>query len=827
MIQGGIVMKPLLGDIRYAVRDLRNARGFAAVAVATLALGIGAPTAMFTVINALLLRPLPFRAPDRLMALGEFDTRRGNVSTTGGAFSYPDLEDVRARNRSFTDVAAYHDNEYTATGFGEPRHVEVENVSAGLFRLLGVQPALGRGFRAGEDEPGHHVAILSDAFWRAHFNANSSVIGRAIDLGGRSFTVIGVMPHGFQFPVRREARDMWLTFSRQAEADVPGDTPATAQRGNHTIEVIGRLKRGATLAQANADLASVAHALASAYPDYDLYTGMGARSELEHLIGDTRASLYTLFGAVGLVLLIACANVANLLLSRASSRSREIAIRSALGATRGRVVRQLITESVVLSLAGGLLGIVVASGSLATVLRLYPANLPRAQEIDIDWRVVLFTLGLAIVTGILFGLVPALRVSSPSLANAMRQTSRSTTAGGGQNRLRSALVVMELCLGVMLLIGAGLLLRSLDRLSHVSLGFNPQHLLTASFDLSETRYNPDQQDRFMHQLMDRIRILPGVVSAAGALPLPLNDDGWIVSFNLLDRPVSQANEPVAGFYVVVPGFFENMQVPLMRGRTFGARDERNATPVMIITDAFAKKYFPREDPIGRRVKIGAGEGPARASYKTREIVGVVGDIRTGKLAETPAPAYYIPLPQLMWGAPVLTVRTAGDPKTVAPALRKVLASMDAEAPLYSVRPMEDYLALDLGRARFQTVLLGFFAGIALLLTAIGVYGVIAYTVTLRTREIGVRVALGASRSQVLQLVLRRGLVLTVAGIGAGVAGAAALGHLIESLLYQTPPRDPLTYVVVCVVLSAVALLASYLPALRAARVNPTVALRYE
>ncbi len=820
-------MKTVVDDIRYAVRGLRNSRGFAFVAIATLALGIGAPTAMFTVINAVLLRPLPFQAPDRLVAVGEFDTRHGTAGIPDNAFSYPDFADVRARNRCLTDAAAYHGNAYTATGFGQPRHVEVENVSAGLFRLLGVRPALGRGFREGEDEPGHHVAILSDAFWRTHFNADPGVIGRSINLDGRPFTIVGVMPHGFQFPIRAEGRDMWLTFSREAEVDVPGDIPMTAQRGNHGTEVIGRLKPGVTVAQANANLASLAHALAKQYSDTDLYTGIAARSELEALIGDTRGSLFTLFGAVVLVLLIACANVANLLLTRATNRSREIAIRCALGASRSRVIWQLITESVVLSFAGSVGGILVASGSLSMVLRFYPTNLPRAEQIDIDMRVVLFTVGLAIVSGILFGLVPALRVSTPRLTNAMREGSRSTTAGAGQNRLRSALVVVEISMGVMLLIGAGLLMRSLDRLSHVPLGFDPEHVLTASFDLSETRYNPDQQDQFIQRLIDRIRVLPGVVSAAGAMPLPLNRDGWSVSFNPLDRPVSVANQPSAGFYIVVPGFFENMRIPLLRGRTFGVQDARNTAPVMIITDAFAKKFFPHEDPIGKRVEIGAGEGPSRASYKKRQIIGVVGDIRTGNLELTPAPAYYIPLPQLMFGAPVLTIRTAGEPRTVAAAVRKVLASMDPDAALYNVRPMDDYLALDLGRARFQTVLLGFFAGIALLLTGIGLYGVIAYTVTLRTREIGVRVALGASRSQVLQMVLGRGLVLTAVGISTGVVAAAGLARVIQSLLYQTPPRDPITYLVVCVVLSAVALLASYIPALRAARVNPTVALRYE
>jgi putative ABC transport system permease protein len=379
----------------------------------------------------------------------------------------------------------------------------------------------------------------------------------------------------------------------------------------------------------------------------------------------------------------------------------------------------------------------------------------------------------------------------------------------------------------MLLIGAGLFIRSLDRLSHAPLGFTSGHLLTASFDLSETAYNPDQQDRFVHDLLSRLRSLPGVTGASGSLPLPLNSDGWAISFNLVDHPVPEANEPTAGFYVVAPGFFETMQIPLVRGRTFGERDQRNAAPVMIVTASFARKFFPNEDPIGKRVEIGAGEGPARARYKTREIVGVVGDIRTSNLAKAPAPAYYVPLPQLMWGPPTLVIRTAGDSGAVASKVREVLSAMDPTAPLYDVRPMDDYLALDLGRARFQTVLLGFFAGVALLLTAVGLYGVIAFVVAQRTHEIGIRVALGASRSDVLRMVLTRGMMLTLAGIAIGILSAAALSRVIQSLLYDTRPLDPLTYFAVCVTLLSVALLASYIPARRATRVDAMVALRYD
>jgi predicted permease len=819
-------MQTLLQDLRYGLRILWKSPGFTAVAVLTLALGIGANTAIFSIVNGILLRPLPFTNPGQLISIGGFDTRRAPAIPNEN-ISYPNFADVRARNHSFSDVAAYLDNEYTLTYAGPSLHVNAEIVSASLFRLLGGQPAMGRGFVASEDEPGHLVAVLSDAFWRRQFNADPGVVGRPVNLNGRAYTIIGIMPAGFQFPVRAQARDIWLTFSRMATPDDPKDTPMTAQRGNDSLNVIARLRPGVTLEQANADLSSISHALAAEYPKSNSHAGMGARSQLEDLVGDTRTPLLVLFGAVGLVLLIACANVANLLLARSSGRAREIAIRAALGASRGRVIRQLLAESLALSLAGAALGIAAASSSLTAILGLYPSNLPRAQEISIDYRVLLFTAGLAIATGIVFGLAPAFQVSKPNLSEAMREGGRSSTAGRGHNRLRSGLVVAETALGVTLLIGAGLLIRSFNRLSHADLGFNPAHVLTASFDLSETRYNPDQQDRFVQELFSRIRVLPGVTSAAGAIPLPLNDDRFVVSFNLLDHPVPEANEPSSGFYVVAPGFFETMQIPLVRGRTFDGRDQRNSAPVMIVTQEFAKKYFPNEDPIGRHVKIGAGDGVARASYKIREIVGVVGDIRNSDLVKPPAAAYYVPLPQLMWGPPTLTIRTEADPNAITGEIRKILASMDPDAPLYDVRTMEDYLALDLGRARFQAVLLGLFAAIALLLTAVGLYGVMSYTVVQRTQEIGVRMALGANKNDVLSMILTRSFCMTGLGLLFGILGAFILTRLLSSLLYEVKPADPLTFFVVALVLGAVSLVASYVPAWRAARVDPMVALRYE
>jgi predicted permease len=820
-------MTGIIHDLRYAVRQLRKNPGFTAIAVLTIALGIGATTTMFSVVNSVLLRPLPFREPDRLMELGEYDTRNGDPGNLIGSDSYADVADVRARNHSFEDVAAYDFNQGTLTGLREPLHVNVAHVNAGLFRLLGVQPFLGRDFRSDEDQPGHYVATISNKLWRTYLNSDRNVIGRSLTLNGRSFTIVGVMPAGFQFPITSDTRDVWLTFSREAEKDAPDDTPAITQRGNHTYLAVARLKSGVTHQAAAADVTSIARALAHEYPGSNAYSGIAIVPELEFLVGETRTPLLILLAAVGLVLLIACGNVANLILVRSSGRSREIGVRAALGARRSRIIQQLITESALLSVTGSVLGLVLASGMLQALLRFYPENLPRAEQINIDLRVLFFSVGLAIVTGVLFGLAPALKTSSPNLAETMRESSRTATVGAGTHRVRSALVIGEIALGVMLLVGAGLLLRSLNRLAHVDLGFDPNHLLTASFDLSETRYNPDQQDRFVLDLLSRLKNLPGVTAASGAMPLPLSNNSWHISFNWPDHPVPEENEPAASVYLASTGLFEAMKIPLLRGRTFEDRDLRNSAPIMIITDAFARKFFHDQDPIGRKLTIGAGEGPARERYKTREIIGVVGDIRTEKLDKTPEAAYYIPISQLMWGTPTLVIRTAADPATVAGGIHKILNAMDPDVPLYEIRSMDQYLAVDLGRARFQAILLGLFAAMALILTAVGLYGVMSQAVAQRTHEIGVRMAMGATRESVLAMVLGRGTTLTVIGTVIGIGGALALARLIESLLYQIPPRDPVTYVAVSVILAGVALVASYVPAQRAAKVDPMVALRYE
>jgi putative ABC transport system permease protein len=821
-------VESVLKDLRYAVRNLLHARGFSVIAILTLALGIGATTAMFTVVNSVLLRPLPYPNPERLVAIDAYNTHHARPEIVVSNISLPDYRDIAARNHSFEAFAAYSFSPFTVTGVGPALQVNSMLVTPNIFHVLGVAPGLGRSFVDAEQAAGHHVAIISDRFWREHFNADRSVLGRVFSVEGHPYTVIGVMPRGFQFAPRLKPRDLWITYSRWAEMGGDQDKPPTEQRGSHSSFGIARLKPGVTIAQANDDLARIQRELAQEYPDSNTYTGFGATPELKYIVGSNRTPLLVLMGAVTLVLLIACANIANLLLARATTRGREISIRAALGASRMRVVRQLVTESSVMAIAGAAFGILLATWAVAGLLKLYPQNLPHAADIRVDGRVLLFTSAVAIMTGILSGLVPALRVSAPNLAEAMRDGGRTSTAGVAHSRVTSILVVAQTALGVMLLVGAGLLIRSLERLSHVDLGFNPDHLLTANFDLNETRYNNDQMARFIDDFVTRVRALPDVVAASASMPLPLGgSDGWDVGFNLLDHPLPKAQMRSAVVYLVTNGFLETMQIPLLRGRRFDQRDQRNSAPVIMVSQAFATKYFAGDDPIGRKMELGGGEGEARKQYDTREIVGVVGDIRTSNLSAAPEPAYYVPLPQMMWGTPTLVVRTAGQPEALAPELEKVIASLDPEAPLHDVRTMDDCLSLDLGRATFQTVLLGIFAAIALLLTSIGVYGVIAYSVAQRTHEFGIRMALGATRASVISMVLNRGVQLTAVGIAIGIAGALALARVMQALLYEIPPRDPVTYIVVSIVLAAVALLASFLPATRAARVDPVIALRYE
>ena len=816
-------LESFLSDFRFAFRTLRKNPGFSAVAVITLAIGIGANTAMFSVVNAVLLRPLPFHDPQKLVNISALDP--AGKPYNGPSFSYPDFLDLRQRNRTLEGIAVYESNNLILTGGREPVRVEAETVSASLFGLLGVQPQLGRGFLQKEDAAGPFVVVLSDRFWRAQFNANPDVVGQTIRLNGNSCAIVGVMPPGLQYPIRAEGVDLWVSFAAQNMAW--RSLPPAVLRDDHVLFAVARVKHGVNLDQANADLASISHALAAEYPATNTHTAFEASPELNHVVGDTRTPLLILFAAAAIVLLITSANVANLLLARATIRAREMAVRIAIGASRSRIVRQLLAESLVLSLLGAALGIAAAFGALAGILHLYPSNLPRVEHVRIDLIALLFTAGVAAVTAAMFGLAPAFHVARRNPIEAMRARSVSTTAAPAQNRLRSGLIVAEAALGVALVAGAGLLLRSFQRLSHVNVGFNPSHILTGQFNLSEQRYSLAQRERFVGELLNRVRAIPGVTQASATVPLPLFNDSYFANFDIIERPLPKERQPLSAFYVVTAGFFETLRIPLVSGRIFDERDRRGSPAVMIISDSFAKKFFPGEDPIGKRIAVEIGEAGQGEKERTREIVGIVGDIRHSDLRNAPPPAYYIPLPQLVRSPQTLAIRTSGDPASVFPAIRSTLAAMDPDAAFYDVLAMDDMLALDLGLARFQAALLTLIAAIALLLTGVGLYGVVSYIVGQRTHEIGVRRALGATPAHVLRIVMARGLSLTAAGVSVGILVALAIAQLLASLLYGISPRDPASYLLAGIVLIVVALAACYFPARRAMRLDPIIALRHE
>ncbi len=813
-------MDTLLKDVRYALRTLRQSPGFTLVAILTLALGIGANTAMFSVVTAVLLRPLPFPEPDRIVAIS-------TVSENGRptAESFPDFADFRERNRSFEHIAAYDTNSLTLTGAGEPMHVEANVVTSGFFESLGMQPKMGRTFRLDEEHAGNHVAILSDRMWHAQFHADPNILGKNINLGGRPYTVIGVMPEGFEFPITSTPRELWISSAIDMEVDIPGDTPMAANRGAHFLRVVGRRKPGVSVELAQQDMRGIAASLAKQYPDTNSRRpGALVRPQLEALIGKTRPALMVLLAAVGFVLLIACVNIANLLLARGAGRSREIAIRTALGASRMRVIRQLITESMLLALAGTAIGIAGAAWAISALVKLYPQNLPRLSEVNIDYRVLLFSLGVAVLSAILFGLFPALQVTKVNLEEQLREGGR---AGGSarHKRFRTVLVVAETSLGVILLVGAGLLIRSFERLQKVDPGFSSHNVLTLNFDLPGSRYDNDKSDQFVREFFDRLNARPGIKSAAGTAQLPMSNQFAMVTFGIQDKPVPEAQKPAAAIVVVTDRYFDTMKIPVLQGRRFDERDQRNSGKVMVVSQSFAQKFFPNENPIGKQLQPGANDGPGKSPW--REIVGVVGDVRVGDLSTPPEPMFYLPYPQLIWGAPTIVVHTNVDAAAAAPEVRTVLREMDPELPLYEIRTMDDYVALSVGRQKFQTVLLGVFAGIALLLTAVGLYGVMAYSVLQRTHEIGIRMALGASQRSVLRMVLSTGARMAAIGLSIGVIGALTLTQFMKSMLFEVRSQDPITFVGVCVVLAVVTLLASYIPARRATKVDPVIALRYE
>jgi predicted permease len=806
-------------DVKFALRQLRKSPGFAATVIATLALGIGANTTVFSIVDAVLLRPLPYYQPQRLVEVRSSDV--GGVYE-GSDVSYPDFFDWRAQNHSFDRLVSYHDTSLTLTGVERAVHLDGEVVSADLLPLLGIQPQLGRGFSAADEKQGTRVALISHALWVSQFGADPSIVGRTIHLSGDGFTVIGIMPASFRFPVNAPKNSFWTTLAVNNDG-----TPktATANRGEHFLSVMGRLKPNVTVAQADAEMKAIAERLAKQYPNTNTkHSSARVESELTALLGDTRTLLLVVLGAVGLVLLVACGNIANLLLARVREREREIAVRSALGAARVRIVRQLMAESLVLGMAGGLSGCLLALVATPLVLRVLPSGVPRADDAGVNLMVLGFALGISLLCGAVFGTIPALIASRTNLVETLQSGGRAQIAG--HDWLRSAVIVGQVALGIVLTASAGLLLTSFLTLTHNNEGFNPDHLLTYQFETPDSRYLHTRTE-FYRDYFEKLRALPGVTSASGSMFLPMGDNEGVLSFENPEQPAPPGQGPAAELDVIAPQFFDTMQIPLLAGRDFGDADTEKAPQVMIINQAFARKYFSGENPLGKKLKPGAGNGsPDGPAWRT--IVGVVGDVRRNATDRDEPPIQYLPASQLSeWCCLITVARTAVDPMSLEPDARKLIASMDRDIPVTDVRTMRDLIGLQLAQPRFAMVLLAAFAGLALVLTLVGLYGVMTYSVARRTREIGVRLALGASRGTVMQMVLRRAAVLVGAGMAIGIAATLASASVLRSMLYGTGERNPAVLVVVCLIVAGTGLLAAYLPALRASGIQPMQALRAE
>jgi putative ABC transport system permease protein len=814
-------METLIQDIRYGIRMLLKSPSVSIVATIALALGIGANTAIFSVVNAVLLRPLPFPDSGSLMSVFETNQQRG---LTHGSSSYPNFFDLRSQNNSFERMACYHTSDFIMTGRGAPARLQGAVVTSDLFPLLGVAPALGRGFLPDEDKPGDagRVVVLSQRLFQSHFGGDANLLEQKITLDGQSYTVVGVMPGSFEFPIQNDPVDLWTTIAE----DASGKSPVTAQRGAHFLGSIARLKHGVSKEQAQADVNAVATRLQQAYPDTNAHAGIFIEPALTALVGDVRPTLLILLGAVACVLLIACANVANLLLARAMNRHKEMAIRSALGASRLRMIRQLLTESIILSLVGGGVGLGLAVWWSDLLVALGKDDIPRAVHVGVDWWVLGFTVALSTLTGVVFGLVPALHSSQIVLTESLKDGGRGSGEGARRNHTRGILVVSELAIAVVLLVGAGLLIQSLWRLQRVNSGLQPHNVLTFNVALPEVRYDTDKQGRFFHDLNARLKAIPGVESASSVLPLPLSGDRFGISFQIEGRPVARKDEPSADFFVAETGYFRSMGIPIIKGRDFDDHDQHGSPLVIIITEEFARQYFPNEDPIGKRVQPGISSYEGEKATM-REIVGVVGNVRNRNLSTDSKPAYYVPQTQIPFDQMVVVVKTTADPKTMVSAVTREVANVDKDLPVFGVKTMDEYLSASVAAPRFNTTLLSIFAAVALVLTIVGLYGVMSYTVAQRTNEIGIRLALGAQTGDVLALIVKQGLRLVIIGLVVGLAGAFALTRVMSSLLFGVTTKDPLTFLAVAVVLPLVTLLACYVPALRATKVDPMDALRCE
>jgi predicted permease len=808
----------LIRDAKFALRQLRRNRGFAVTAILTMALGIGATTAIFSLIHAVLLQPLPFTHPERLMWLNQQD--HSQPVSIAETLSYPDYFDWRSWNHTFDGLASYEGSTATLESKGEPRHLDVTVVSSNFFRVLGVAPVLGRDFRPDDEKPGNRTAMLSYSLWQSAFDSAADVSGKTIQLSGHAYTVAGVMPRNFQFPLNNPSSAMWLSLGDVAD----GKNPKTTQRGYDSLDVVGCLNAGVSPDQGKADLSRIAGVLSRQYPDSNKWlTQALVEPELQHLVGATKPALWILFGAVTLLLLIACANVAGLLLARGSRRSAEFALRVSLGASRSAIVRQLLAESVILSFCGGLSGVGLAFGLLRSMLGVIPVSIPRMQDAAIDGAVLAFVVVVSIVSGLLFGVIPAARLSQGTPSQAMREGSRSVAGTRGEHRIHSSLVVAQTGIALVLLVASGLLIRSFISILNVNPGFDAAHVSTARIEVPFARLNGDPHYRFYEEAVARLSRLPGVQSASAGWPLPMSHSHASISFRIEGRPVAKGDEPSESLGIAMPGYFETLRVPLLSGHDFGAKDGAHDPPVIIINQALARKYFPNDNPLGKRIQVELGDGVT--DHAVREIVGVVGDFRGRGVTASPEPQYFLPYAQAVVTNPFLVIRTVGDTAGLLPALRAVVREMDPSVPIYQASTLQNDVSKSMAQPRFQTLLLTCFAGIALLLAAIGMYGLLSYLVAQRALEIGLRMALGARRGDVLRMVLRRGVTLGLIGLAAGLVVSALTTRLLAGMVYGIQPTDRFTFLAATGVLLLVSLAASSLPAYRAARLDPIETLR--
>jgi putative ABC transport system permease protein len=816
-LHGLHAIETFLQDTRYAFRMLRKNPGFTAVAVLTLALGIGANTAIFSVVYAVLLKPLPYTNPNQLFTAFQANKQQG-IAETG--CSYLNFEEWRAQNHVFSELAGAVGHQLTLTGHVEPTVVNTSVVTPEFFALLDAKPVAGRIFFPQDGKQGAPpVVLMSEELWRGRFGADPKIIGTSINLDQRPFTVIGIISGAFRTPFFSK-REVWIPLVQD-----PLFSTFMPQRGSHLLPVIGRLKPGVSVAQAQAEMDAISARLAGEFPAENNGWTVRLVPLQKEIVGDVRTGLLVLLGAVGLVLLIACANIANLLLTRATSRSKEIAVRTALGAGRARIIRQLLSETAVLGLLGGAAGIALAHWGVKALSSLLPPSLPQMNPIRVDYFVLRFALFLSAIAGVAFGLVPAMFAANADVQNALREGARSGESRN-RRRARSFLAVAEISLAMVLLVSAGLLLRSFARLTSVTPGFDAQHIVKADISLPQFQYStPQQWSAFSEELLARIQSDPGLQDSAVVVPRPIVDARVNLPFDIVGNPPSSAGASRTASYVSVsPDYFRVMGIPLLAGRFFNQHDGLSAPRVSIITEAMARLYFPNQDPLGKQITFGFSPGSGAAA---REIVGIVGDVRDVALNQNPGAMMYVPYVQApFWGAN-LVVKSALSTSSVAAAIRQEVQRMDKDLPVTDVANMPDLIDASVAQPRFRTFLLGLFAVMALVLAATGVFGVISYSVSRRTNEIGIRVALGASRNTILSMILRETLVLTFAGLALGLPCALAASHLVGHMLFNVSANDPATLAAVAFSLTAVAILAGYIPARRAVRVDPMAALRYE